>query len=111
MIVQRDRIRTAVAAFLHKSSNPNGILAFLNKQVAFVNHISFCEPEGESPLGPIRFEIQANNPSKIISWITGGESERLGRRARGRDSMKNELSVDSQGSDPGLDDGNDELRD
>src|SRR5262245_66581338 len=99
MIVQRDRIRTAVAAFLHKSSNPNGILAFLNKQVAFVNHVSFCDPEGEYPLGPIRFKILATNPFKVISWITVGDRERFGSVARGSRLMKHEIRSDLEGND------------
>ncbi len=76
MIIQRDRIRAAAGAVLRRSSNANSILVFLNKQVAYVSHVSFCEPEGESPLGPIRLLIETTDPTRVIHWITGGFSER-----------------------------------
>ncbi len=108
MIIQRDRIRAAAAAVLHKSSGPDGFLVFLNKQVAFVNHVSFCEPEGESPLGPIRFEVQTIDPFKVINWITGGKNERLTKAKRASASIIHELNVDSEQSDPGLEDEGDQ---
>jgi len=81
MIVQRDRIRAAAGAALRRSSDTNRILVFLNKQVAYVGHVSFCEPEGESPLGPIRLLIETSDPFKIVNWITGGVAER-GRKEK-----------------------------
>ncbi len=109
MIIQRDRIRAAAAAVLHKSSGPDGFLVFLNKQVAFVNHVSFCEPEGESPLGPIRFKVQTSDPFKVINWITGGKNERLPRAKRARASINDEVKVDSHQNDQGLEDGSDQF--
>ncbi len=76
MIIQRDRIRAAVGAVLRRSSGTDRILVFLNKQVAYAGHVSFCEPEGESPLGPIRLTIETNDPFKVVNWITGGFAER-----------------------------------
>ena len=76
MIIQRDRIRAAAGAVLRRSSETDRIEVFLNKQVAYVSHVSFCEPEGESPLGPIRLLIETSEPFKVVSWITGGFSER-----------------------------------
>ncbi len=76
MIIQRDRIRAAAGAVLRRSSSTNSILVFLNKQVAYVGHVSFCEPEGESPLGPIRLLIETSDPPRVVNWITGGFLER-----------------------------------
>ncbi len=72
MIIQRDRIRAAAGAALRRATDGNRITFFLNKQVAYAGHVSFCEPEGESPLGPIRVVIDADDPAGIIDWITGG---------------------------------------
>jgi uncharacterized protein len=88
MIIQRDRIRAAAAAVMRKASSANGIQVFLNKQVAFVSHVSFCEPEGESPLGPIRLFIETNDPLGIVKWITGGMVE----RERNRDKSGRSVS-------------------
>ena len=81
MILQRDQIRTAAAAVMRRASSADGIRVFLNKQVATVSHVSFCEPEGESPLGPIRLIIQTSDPFRVVNWITGGVGERERKRS------------------------------
>ena len=53
----------------------NGIVGkstifFVNKQVAFAGKINFCDEEGESPLGPIRIEIEYKNIDHLIDWLT-----------------------------------------
>ncbi|MBO0888009.1 hypothetical protein J2P12_02805 [Candidatus Bathyarchaeota archaeon] len=72
IILQRDRIRAAGRAQLFKGLEGNRIVVFLNKQVAFAGHISFCTEEGESPLGPIKLTIESNNIIGVIEWLTGG---------------------------------------
>ncbi len=76
MILQRDRIRAAARSQLFKGKEESRIIVFLNKQVAYVGHVSFSAPEGESPLGPIRLEIQTPDPVGIIDWLTGGPMRR-----------------------------------
>ncbi len=76
MIIQRDRIRAAARSQLFKGKEESRIIVFLNKQVAYVGHVSFSAPEGESPLGPIRLEIQTADPVGIIDWLTGGPMRR-----------------------------------
>ncbi len=95
MIIQRDRIRAAAGAVLRKASDADGIRVFLNKQVAFVKHVSFCEPEGESPLGPIKLVIQTDDPSKVINWVIGGQSEPLRRRQNARSTKSEELDTET----------------
>ena len=41
----------------------------LNKQVAFAGHVSFSEETAESPLGPIRVNIETDNPQQLIEWL------------------------------------------
>jgi len=42
---------------------------YLNKQAAFVKTITLCTEEEQSPLGPIKIEIQSKNIEKIIDWL------------------------------------------
>ena len=76
MILQRDRIRAAAKSQLHKGIEGSKIVIFLNKQVAYAGHVSFSEPEGESPLGPLRVLIESENPMEIIDWLTQGGDKR-----------------------------------
>ncbi len=75
----RDRIRAAARAQLFRGTTESRIVVFLNKQVAYAGHVSFCAPEGESPLGPIRLTIESSNPVGVIDWITGGYEPRVKR--------------------------------
>jgi predicted RNA binding protein with dsRBD fold (UPF0201 family) len=72
MIIQRDRIRTAARAVLNRHMQGETLEVFLNKQVAHAGHVSFSQPEGESPLGPIRLVIRASNLPDIVDWLTSG---------------------------------------
>jgi predicted RNA binding protein with dsRBD fold (UPF0201 family) len=64
-----DRIRDAARRFLFKSIRGNMISFCLNKQVAFAGHISFSEQTAESPLGPIRVNIETENTEQLIDWL------------------------------------------
>ncbi|UCH32895.1 MAG: hypothetical protein JSV05_07915 [Candidatus Bathyarchaeota archaeon] len=69
-LLRRERIRDAARTVLLKSLDKDTISFNLNKQVAFVGHLSFCEPVAESPLGPIKVKITSDNPKKLIDWLT-----------------------------------------
>jgi predicted RNA binding protein with dsRBD fold (UPF0201 family) len=68
-LLRNDRIRDASRRLLFKSIRGNMISFYLNKLVAFVGHISFSEELGESPLGPIRVNIETDNPEQLIDWL------------------------------------------
>ena len=68
-MLRNDRIRDAARRILFKSIRGNEICFFLNKQVAFAGHISFSEETAESPLGPIRFIIETDDPEQLVEWI------------------------------------------
>jgi hypothetical protein len=68
-MLRNDRIRDASRRILFKSIRGNKISFFLNKQVAFAGHISFSEATAESPLGPIRFIIETDDPEQLVEWI------------------------------------------
>ena len=68
-MLHNDRIRDAARRFLFKSIRGNMISFSLNKQVAFAGHISFSEATAESPLGPIRVNIETDNTELLIGWL------------------------------------------
>jgi predicted RNA binding protein with dsRBD fold (UPF0201 family) len=68
-ILRSDRIRDASRKALFRSTRGNTINFCLNKQVAFVGHVSFCEETAESPLGPIHVTIAADNPQQLVEWL------------------------------------------
>lgn len=69
-LLRRERIRTAARKALFQSVKGDKITFFLNKQVAYVGHVSFCESYGESPLGPIRVHVISSAPRELISWLS-----------------------------------------
>jgi len=68
-LLRRERIRDAARTVLFRGLRGNSIIFHLNKQVAYVGHVSFSQPVGESPLGPIKVEIRCDNPQEIINWL------------------------------------------
>ncbi|MEM0085222.1 MAG: RNA-binding domain-containing protein [Candidatus Methanomethylicia archaeon] len=71
--LRRRRILTTAKAILKRSIMENKIAFYLNKQAAYMGQVSFCEKDGESPLGPITIEISCNNIDEIneaINWLT-----------------------------------------
>jgi len=68
-LLRRERIRDAARAVLFEGANENSVTFYLNKQVAYVGHISFCKPVAESPLGPIKVQIKCENPKELIDWL------------------------------------------
>ncbi|MCX8170359.1 MAG: hypothetical protein N3E47_00080 [Candidatus Bathyarchaeota archaeon] len=69
-LLRRERILDAARAVLLRGVQGKKIVFYLNKQVAYVGHISFSQPYGESPLGPILVEIQCDDPHSLIDWLT-----------------------------------------
>jgi len=68
-LLRNDRIRDASRRQLFKSIRGNMITFCLNKQVAFAGHVSFSQETAESPLGPIRINIDTDNPEQLIDWL------------------------------------------
>jgi uncharacterized protein len=68
-ILRRDHIRDAARRALNHSLRDHTFVFCLNKQAAFAGHVSFSEAEAESPLGPIRVTVVADEPLNLIDWI------------------------------------------
>jgi len=68
-LLRQDRIRDAARSVLMSGISNNMIIFHLNKQVAFVGHISFSMPNAESPLGPITVRIRCEDPIGLVEWL------------------------------------------
>jgi len=68
-LLRREKIRDAARSVLYEGLSGKSIVFYLNKQVAYVGHVSFSNPVGESPLGPIKVEIHCDNPRGLIDWL------------------------------------------
>ena len=69
-LLRRERIRAAAKTVLFKGLREKSVTFCLNKQAAFVGHVSFSESVSESPLGPIKVEICCDNPRELIDWLS-----------------------------------------
>jgi predicted RNA binding protein with dsRBD fold (UPF0201 family) len=68
-LLRRERIRDAARRALYQGLSEKSIIFYLNKQVAHVGHVSFSKAVAESPLGPLKVEIQCDNPRELIEWM------------------------------------------
>jgi len=68
-LLRRERIRNAARGALFEGLSGKSIAFYLNKQVAYVGHVSFSKPVAESPLGPIKVQIKCDNPRELIDWL------------------------------------------
>jgi hypothetical protein len=68
-LLRRERILDAARKMMQRGIEGNNITFYINKQVAIANHVSFCRPIGESPMGPITFSIFDDDPHSLIEWL------------------------------------------
>lgn len=75
-LLRRERIRDAARGVFFEGLSKKSVVFYLNKQVAYVGHISFSAPVGESPLGPIKVQIRCDSPQELIEWLAPRTTER-----------------------------------
>jgi predicted RNA binding protein with dsRBD fold (UPF0201 family) len=68
-LLRREHIRSAARPVLFDGIEKKTINFCLNKQVAYVGHISFSKEVAESPLGPIKVKITCEDPRKLVEWL------------------------------------------
>ncbi len=68
-LLRSERILAAARRVLTGQVRGSRVTFFLNKQVAFAKHISFCEPEGESPLGTVAVTMESEDIQRLIDWL------------------------------------------
>ena len=69
-LLRKERILDAARRMLFSGLHGNTVTFYLNKQAAYVGHISFSQSEGESPLGPICVSVQCTHSRELINWLT-----------------------------------------
>jgi predicted RNA binding protein with dsRBD fold (UPF0201 family) len=69
LLVER-RILSVARRVLKEGLRDKIFRFYLNKQAAYANQVSFCEEEGESPLGPIVLTIKTRDPDSFLDWLT-----------------------------------------
>ncbi len=70
-LLRKERILDSARQYLLRGRTLNTFTFFLNKQAAYVGHLSFCSYEyGESPLGSITVIIEASSPESFLNWLT-----------------------------------------
>ncbi len=68
-LIKQERIRSAARAVLIRNTRGRRIQIYLNKQAAFMGRVSFCEPVGESPHGPISIELDCDDTQSVIDYL------------------------------------------
>lgn len=72
-MLKRDRVRDAARAHLTSRIEGDTLSFGLNRQAAYMKHISFHHPR-EAPLGPIQIKI-IGEASRVIDFLCGKEQE------------------------------------
>lgn len=75
----------------------------LHKQAAYVGVAVFCSTPSESPLGPISFRVEAEEPQAVLDWLAtptvdGVPIDELGKRNLKRKAVRshNDVSVEDE---------------
>ena len=92
-LISRERIIDLTRRVLRASIVGTSIQVCLNKQVATVKHISFCEPEGESPLGPITVTIESDRLEEVIDRLAPKISPHQSGRGTSRTMKSSAMMV------------------
>ena len=82
-LIRQERIRSAARSVILNRTRGNKMHLYLNKQAALVNRVSFCEPVGESPLGPISVEIDTETPETVIDFLASRSGDGAYRKFQG----------------------------
>ncbi len=69
-LVRQQRILDVARKTLRNGIVGEATIFYVNKQVAFAGKINFCDEIGESPLGPIRVELEYKSIDHLIDWLT-----------------------------------------
>lgn len=69
-LVRKQRILDVSRKTLRNNIVGQSTIFYVNKQVAFIGKINFCDEIGESPLGPIRVELEHEKIEQLVDWLT-----------------------------------------
>ena len=86
LLIKQERIRSAARSILLRRLKEPSLRFYLNKQAAYMGRVSFCEPIGESPHGPVSVEVDTENGQAVVDYLASpppqasGSDFRQGRR-------------------------------
>lgn len=67
----RDRhVRDAARRLMLRLLEGDTLSLMLNRQAAAAGVLALCTTATESPLGPLRLEIESDAPQTLIDWLT-----------------------------------------
>ncbi|GAB6947410.1 RNA-binding domain-containing protein [Vulcanisaeta sp. JCM 16161] len=77
-LIKEQGIEDSARTVLMKGIDGNRVVFHLHKQAAYAGVLTFVTEENESPLGPITFIVETNDPKRLIDWLAPRTSR--GRR-------------------------------
>jgi predicted RNA binding protein with dsRBD fold (UPF0201 family) len=92
-LISQERIVDSARRVLRKNAKGESVVFYLNKQVATVKHLSFSEPEGESPFGPIAVAIESDRLEEVIDWLAPRTLGPQSRRGTSRDMKSSARTI------------------
>lgn len=97
-ILRSQRTLEVARSYMLRTLTHNSFSFDLHKQAAYVGVAVFCSTPTESPLGPISFRIESNNPQAILDWlatptINGVPIDELGKRDLKRKTIRGDKNV------------------
>ncbi|WP_054842150.1 RNA-binding domain-containing protein [Vulcanisaeta distributa] len=78
-LIKEQGIEDSARSVLMRGIDGNRVVFHLHKQAAYAGVLTFVTEEGESPLGPITFIVETNDPKRLIDWLAP-KTSRGGRR-------------------------------
>jgi predicted RNA binding protein with dsRBD fold (UPF0201 family) len=76
-LLRQERILDAARSYMLRGID-RGMLTFkVNKQAAYVGHLSMVDMDSEAPMGPITFIIEHRSPRDVVDWLA--PPTRMGR--------------------------------
>jgi predicted RNA binding protein with dsRBD fold (UPF0201 family) len=73
-MARKQQVEPALRSYLLKYKQASRIVLLLHKQAAYVEKLSLIDSERESPLGPIKLEIECSSEEElreVIEYLTG----------------------------------------
>ncbi|ADN50290.1 RNA-binding domain-containing protein [Vulcanisaeta distributa] len=68
-LIKEQGIEDSARSVLMRGIDGNRVVFHLHKQAAYAGVLTFVTEENESPLGPITFIVETNDPKRLIDWL------------------------------------------
>ena len=68
-IIRNQKTLDVARSYMVRTMGDRSFSFDLHKQAAYVGVAVFCSTHSESPLGPISFRVEAENPQAVLDWL------------------------------------------